>query len=198
MFVRRSARAGVLPALVLSLALAGCGGDDEIEPKMPESSSAASTSTAESPSPTKPVEPNLPPEAEGDDAAAAEAFVRHYYDYVNYAQATGDTKGLQGLALQSCVPCDGAIEGLQRIYDKGGSVSGGQYSVRSLEVAGPRHLGNQARAYAVKVRVHNQAQGVTGTGTKLDRRYPASTTSVELRVVRDTKAWHIASWELRS
>ena len=89
-FVRRIA----IAALALPLLLGGCT-DDEPDPDVPETSSP-STPTTET-SAAAPVEPTLPPEAEGKGPKAAEAFVRHYYDSVDYAQQTGDTKHLRSL-----------------------------------------------------------------------------------------------------
>jgi hypothetical protein len=191
----------VLPVLALSLALAGCGGDDEIEPKMPDSSSAASTSTAESPSPSEPVEPvepvepTLPSEAEGDDAAAAEAFVRHYYDYVNYAQATGDTKGLRRLALPSCAPCEGGASTIEQIYRSGGTIEDGEHSVRHSRAEKGGGAAD-VRSYFVQVKVHNTEQLVRGAQSDLDGAYPAATLKLVFHVLHD-RGWRIAGWKSR-
>lgn len=194
MFVRRSARAGVLPALVLSLALAGCGGDDEIEPKMPDSNSAASTNTAESPSPTEPVEPTLPPEAEGDDAAAAEAFVRHYFDYVNYAQATGDTKGLRELALPGCPACNGVADGIDRVYKRGGEMRGGELTITKGKTYRYPTDAGQPQTFSITISYTNTAQKIVRAGN-LNATYARGSAAAKFLVVRDRRGWSIAKWE---
>ena len=66
--VRRSLAA----ACVLPLLLAGCS-EAEPTPQIPDPTASSSPSAEETE--TGPVEPTLPPEAEGDGVEAAEAFV---------------------------------------------------------------------------------------------------------------------------
>jgi hypothetical protein len=158
---------------------------------MPDSTSA-STSRPSEPSPSEPVEPTLPAAAEGDDAAAAEAFVRHYYDYVNYAQATGDTKGLRKLALSSCVPCEGGAAAIEKVYTSGGSITGGNHSVRVLR--SERGAETQSvQSQFLKVRVSNTEQRVRGTESDLDGTYPAADIDLVFRLLRASD-WQIAGW----
>ena len=77
-------RVAAATALLVPLALAGCAEDDP-QPKLPSASATSPTTTA-SATPDAAVEPTLPPEAQGKDEAAAEAFVRYYWELVNYAQ----------------------------------------------------------------------------------------------------------------
>ena len=86
-------RVAAATALLVPLALAGCAEDDP-QPKLPSASATSPTTTA-SATPDAAVEPTLPPEAQGKDEAAAEAFVRYFWDLVNYAQETGDVKTLK-------------------------------------------------------------------------------------------------------
>ncbi len=81
--VRRS----LAVACVLPLLLAGCS-DAEPTPQMPDPTASSSPPAVETD--TGPVEPTLPPEAEGDGNEAAEAFVAHYFAAIDYAQATGE------------------------------------------------------------------------------------------------------------
>ena len=68
-------RRALAAACVLPLLLAGCT-EAEPTPEMPDPTTSSPTATETE---TGPVEPTLPPEAEGDGVEAAEAFVAHYF-----------------------------------------------------------------------------------------------------------------------
>ncbi|MEI5673056.1 MULTISPECIES: DUF6318 family protein [unclassified Nocardioides] len=185
----------LLPAaLAVGLVLlAGCSGDDDPEPKISptDSSSVASTPTP-SPTPSGPVEPTLPAEAEGEDAAAAEAFVRFYWEMVNYAEATGEVEGLAALALQTCVACEGGSADIKRIYEAGGSVSGGEIKVRGTKSA-PFESG-PSRGFAVTVDVTIAPQVVKVPGEKVQR-YSGGPNQFRFIVQRDSGVWLVGRWD---
>lgn len=182
--VRRSLAA----ACVLPLLLAGCS-EDGPTPQMPDPTSSPSAVETD----TGPAEPTLPPEAEGDGKEAAAAFVEHYYDYVNYAQATGDTSGLGDLGLRTCRACNGAVEFVDAIYERGGESSGGNYTVRSAQATGRRRVDDDTSIYYLTVITEHTAQVVTGAGN-LDRTYDAGSGTLRYEVVRGQDGWHIANW----
>lgn len=107
-------RALPLTALALAgLLLAGCNGSDDPSPSTTSSSSSttatsSTTSTTSTTAPTAeaPVKPEFPAEAEENTQAGAEAFVRYYWDAVNYAWTAPDDKILIDLAAADCEACD--------------------------------------------------------------------------------------------
>lgn len=148
--------------VVLGL-IAGCS-DDDPEPKVADptdSSSAASTGSPTpdpSPSPTAPVAPTLPAEAQGTDAAAAEAFVRFYWETVNYAQATGDTESLRQLGDNSCSACTSGADGIEETFQGGGSILGGEVLVSRATAR--RVTSRVGAAFAVNVEASTRPQVV--------------------------------------
>jgi hypothetical protein len=188
--VRRS----LAVACILPLLVAGCSEDEPI-PQVPEPT--ASTSPAAEETPAGPVEPTLPPEAEGDGVEAAEAFVRHYFDVINYAQASGDTDGLRQLGLASCEACAGGANFVESIYGRGGMNRGGEYTVVSSEVTGRRRVTDQVSYFYLDVVASHTKQVVTGAGD-LNRTYGAGTATWRFEVVAGPKGFHISEWAVKS
>lgn len=118
----------VIAAVLVALGVSACSGSDP-EPNFAPPSSSAPSDPSTSPV-SGPVAPTMPPEAMGDDAAAAEAFVKFYWDTVNYTQATGDTASLRQLGAKQCVACQAGVTKLDQIYSRGGRILGGVGTVR--------------------------------------------------------------------
>ena len=78
-----------------------------------------SPTESETPSPTP---PTMPAEAEGTSPNAAKAFVRHYFDQINYAALTGHTEALRALSTRDCESCDAIASNVERIYNGGGHI----------------------------------------------------------------------------
>jgi len=117
----------VVAAVVLVLGLAACSGDPE--PRVaPPSPTAPSTTRASVQTP-----PEMPAAAKGTDAAAAEAFVKFYWEMVNYAQLTGDLGALRGISSKKCVACQAGIDYLAGVFAKDGVISGGTSRVSKPE-----------------------------------------------------------------
>jgi hypothetical protein len=121
-------RRAVIPAVVLLLALAGCGGDPKADP----SSSPSSPST--SPVSTAPSAPVMPEEAKADTKAGARAFVKYYIELINQAQATGDVDALATAEDPGCRSCANARQTLNSIYGTGGHIEGGEFTASISEV----------------------------------------------------------------
>lgn len=96
---------------------------------MPTPSSTPSETGSPSPTP-----PTMPPEAEGTSPAAAKAFVRHYFDQINYAALTGDTATLRALSTDDCESCDAIASNVERIYNDGGRITEENWAVKSVDV----------------------------------------------------------------
>lgn len=111
--------AGALPLAVALLAGCTDGADDP--------TILPSASTTASPSPT--ISP--PPSAATPQGAAA--FARYWYDVLNKATATGDTKLLRQLSSPDCRSCSRLITSIDAIYAGGGHVRGGGYAIRLAE-----------------------------------------------------------------
>lgn len=72
----------------------------------------------------------MPDAAKENTKAGAVAFVRHYVDLINYAQATGDVEPLAAAEDTGCASCAKGRETLSEIYRAGGSIEGGRLSFR--------------------------------------------------------------------
>lgn len=119
-----------------ALALTACEADPA-EPAEPTSSAPTSsepTSAAPTTEPTGPVEPTLPPQAEQNTKAGAEAFLHFYWDVIYYAQSSGDTALLKNLAGPDCDGCGGAAEFVERVYAKDGHIQLEPYDLRSIRI----------------------------------------------------------------
>lgn len=108
------------PAVALGLiVIAGCGGggdDPRPSPSPPPSS----------PTTTAPVVPTMPPEAQQNTRKGAVAFVKHYIELLNYAQATGEVSDLRSASSSDCQSCSTTARRLEELYEGGGSLDGGE------------------------------------------------------------------------
>ncbi|WP_445263001.1 DUF6318 family protein [Pseudokineococcus sp. 1T1Z-3] len=102
----------------------------------PTTSLPPEASTAPDPAPTE-TAPTLPPEARSGDAVGAEAFIRYWFEVSNYAYRTGDTSAIGAISDATCATCANVVENLDRTYDAGGSVEGGQVHVHGVSALDP-------------------------------------------------------------
>ncbi|HEX2893408.1 MAG TPA: DUF6318 family protein [Marmoricola sp.] len=116
----------LIGVVVLLVALAGCGGDPKSEP--PPSPSPSTTPVS-----TTPSAPAMPDAAKENTKAGAIAFVRHYVELINYAQATGDTSALAAVEDTGCASCARGRKYLDRVYRGGGHVAGGTWTIRTAQ-----------------------------------------------------------------
>ncbi|ABL83551.1 hypothetical protein Noca_4054 [Nocardioides sp. JS614] len=174
--------------VVSVLALGACSGDDP-EPRFaPPSSSAPS-----SPSTTAvsgPVEPTMPAAARGSDAAAAEAFVRFYWEMVNYAQATGDVEGLRSLGAEGCNACDGGVQFIRDVVKRSGEVVGGENSISHVRSA----FFDDGRRITVWCDLANTKQIVDFPGKSDDEIYVAGSVKLQSVLRLDDGGWVIEFW----
>jgi hypothetical protein len=124
----------VLCALVAS----GC----QSNPEPPPLERTAESST---PSPTaSPAEaaPTLPAEAKGTSEAAAKAFVRHFFDSLNFAMNTGETDYFRSLAHAGCESCEAIAANIDKTYGVGGSINSRGWLVQSVSLT-PHQAGRR-------------------------------------------------------
>lgn len=187
-----------LAALAAALLLVGCSDDDSPEPRIAptDTSSAASTPTTPAPTASGPVEPTMPAAAEGDDAAAAEAFVEFYWEVANYAQETGDTEALARWSAKSCVGCRAAIDLVNDVYGSGGHIRGG---LASVSIVSSRELrAGERDLYEVVFDVVNSRQTLDRPGDSEDEVYPASTVRDRFLMIDEGGEMRVIRWELVS
>lgn len=92
----------------------GCDGQGEAAapPDSPtESSSTAPQDTVTTEPAAVETPPPLPEAANGEDAAAAIAFVEHWVATLNYSNLTGDFEPIRALNSPSCEVCERILEG---------------------------------------------------------------------------------------
>lgn len=188
--MNRSRMAFALGLVVPTLSLAGCS-DDPVPKVAPHESPSV---VSESPSPTGPTEPTMPAVAKKHTAAGAEAFVKFYWEMVNYAQASGDLQGLRSLGDENCGACSGGLRFLDRIYEAGGHVRGGKVTVVDVRATKVRGAGQQI-AFQVLVSVENTRQVVDLPGTKRDQSYPAAKSSIQFIVDPKPGSWSVGYWD---
>lgn len=191
---RRQSRLGTsLAAAALPFALlAGCAGDDP-QPRFPEET-ASSPTEASSPEPT---EPTPPPAMEGDDEAAAEAFVEYYFAMVDYVRSTGSTERLRRLALNSCAACEGVAKTIDQTRANGGEIKGGDFSVLSAQLAPLGSVGAETRPFQGVVKLAFTEQIITGSGNdRVNGNYPSGQHRLEVVAIHDQGTWSMASWQV--
>lgn len=133
----------------------------------------------------------MPPEAQVADVNGAAAFIRYYFDTMNYSYETGDTQPLQELADQACVACAGIVELIDGHYDDGGRIEGGQITVSEVVV----EPGTPSQGLGASV-VASQADGrALGRDGDVDQELagtPAALYDFELRLNNDR--WIVRAW----
>jgi hypothetical protein len=185
--------AAAAAAVLLALSLTACDDEPEVE-RSPDVTGSGSpipseTSSLTDSTPTGPVEPTLPAEAEKATRAGAEAFVEYYWDVVNYAQATGDVALLSSLAEPSCGACEGGVDLITRVYDRGGRISGVGYEVKRLESSR-----SPSGHWTIVVYTRAGDQVIKGAGD-LDQEFPGGPAKWLMGVSQVRGAWSITTLE---
>jgi len=134
---------GLGAALACVLVAAGCtssGPADGVASSAPSDSATPEQPSESDPSHAadshpkpRPSAPTLPAAAEGDSVRAAEAFVRHYIELLNYAMTTGDTKAFRA-ASRDCEGCDRYAELFEEIAHAGGLAKTKGWSIDEIAV----------------------------------------------------------------
>lgn len=179
----RASTAAFAAAMCGVLMLVGCGKESP-EPKPLET---ASTSTT--PSPSVSPAPSMPAEAEKKGAKGAEAFVRHYVELINHAQATGDTSSLEQVGASGCGSCVNGVSSVRKVYDEGGHIEGGAWRITSVGAVLPRP---DIDGWIVDLQVAFEPQQIH-TSDKTQR-LKGGTSPFSFEVSRRSTSWIMADW----
>ncbi len=174
------------------LALGACSGGDP-GPKLAPPSSSPSSSAPSSPSTTAvsgPIEPTMPAAARGTDAAAAEAFVKFYWEMVNYAQATGDVEGLRGLTNASCQPCSAGLRALEKLGAQHAQINGGVYRLSDVSSA----FFDNGKRIRVWYRLAASRQTITYPGGKEDQVFQPKHVRAMSLLRQENGQWTLEYW----
>lgn len=127
--------AAVTVSATALFALAGCGGDDPLEP-------AASTETpSAAPEKAADVRLEIPEAARANTAEGGVEFTKFYFDQVNEAFATGEYLPLVKITSSSCIVCRQTIGDIAFAWARG-SIEGGRFTlkdVKSVKESGDLH-----------------------------------------------------------
>jgi hypothetical protein len=148
------------------LALGACS-DEDPEPKFAPTPSTSAPTSPSTTAASGPTEPTMPAAAQGHDQAAARAFVRYWLDTLNYAIESGDSDSLRAVSASDCKACERVAQTIDAVYSKGGSMSGGTWSLTSLR---PLPL-DRGADWAGYVSARISAQSVTGVEGAEDQTY---------------------------
>lgn len=189
-----SLRRLALASLLLPWALTGCSGP-EPTPQLPDPTTTSATSS-QTPS-AAPVEPTPPPEIQGDDEAAAEAFVKYYFAMLNYVQSTGDVEPAEKLAMSGCKACSGALEVVRDAYGGGGTIEGGHFTVKGVSALAQGRLPKGVRPFSARATVHTSRQVVRGSeDPTMNGVYKQTATRMHFALVHSRRGWQIAEWSV--
>ena len=186
-------RRALAAACVLPLLLAGCS-EAQPTPEMPDPTTSSPTATETE---SGPIEPTLPPEAQGDGVEAAEAFVPFYLAIVDYSRQTMDVTHIRELSTPTCQGCIGLIDLIQKIKNNGGSVVGGDQTVRSVQAEERGVPGATGKAFRAVATVRTTDQEIAGSGVEgLDGNRPAETLKFGFVMLKNGKDWSVSEWDV--
>jgi hypothetical protein len=134
--------------------------------------------------------PTPPPLASERSAQGAQAFVRYWFQTLDYATQTGDISRLTQASDPSCQPCESAISVVRESYSDGGYMQGGTFTLRAVS----------ADTFALKDRPQitvsydrSSRAGYGPDGQVRDSRPAAAFVSSQLTLTWSANGWHVAS-----
>ncbi|ACL38981.1 conserved hypothetical protein [Pseudarthrobacter chlorophenolicus A6] len=203
--VRTSAgpRAGVVALAVAGVfLLAGCSGGAPADPGTgsPSASESASPSPSATPTPTpsavyKPADatgpaqnvpvPVLPEVAKTETKEGLEAFVRYWYQVLDYSYQTGDSTILQKISGPACVFCAGLGDGIAESWKDGRWISGGR--VETPVITGTLEPGKEPYAVVQVIQAIIEIRNADGSLHQAPT--PATNTGSRAAVKFDGNSW---------
>lgn len=177
-----------IAALLFAVLLAGCeeGREAPLLTGPSPSPLTPTASTTRSPDASRP-EPTLPAAAMHVTSAGAEAFIRYFWALVNYAQKTGDVATLRSVVVDTCPVCISAIDFVDEVYQQGGRITGGRYSVEDESAS------REGGAWTVRAQVHVGVQHVVDAGD-LDETFTPGTRLHVLTLTHHKSGWQVTDW----
>lgn len=175
----------LLGAAALALVLAGCGGDPESTPS-PEVTLTTPVDASASASPA----PTLPAAAQADTKAGAIAFVKHYVELINHAQATGDVDQVEDVEDPACRSCAAARDGLEDHYSSGGTIHGGEWSIEAVQAVRNRAI----NGWVVDLSVSFTQQVVKFGSSRPDDVNESGRMVVSVQVAGTAGGWRVRQW----
>jgi serine/threonine-protein kinase len=97
-------------------------GGDLAEPSAGDSPRLASTASV----------PEPPAAVSSTSVDGATAFVKYWFDALNYAVSTGNTAPVEAVSSPDCETCAAATKAIKNEYQSGGKLRGGEYSIRQI------------------------------------------------------------------
>jgi len=184
----------VLPNLAATVLLLGaCGGSPSSAPTLAPTTSTAATPTTTPTTPATPTPPPMPEAARAHTKAGAIAFVKHYWDIVNYAQETLDVKPLRRLSFPSCAGCNGGIRSITQVARKNGAIHGGVGTIRTPKAT---YYPGTAPVMLVTCTVFSTPERVTVHGATTVR-YPGGSTPANFWLAPTPTGWKMSTLEER-
>ncbi|MGZ6744997.1 MAG: DUF6318 family protein, partial [Nocardioides sp.] len=118
-----------------------------------------------------------------------EAFVKYFWDVVNYAQATGETRTLTGLGPK-CASCEAGASAIRQVYDHGGRIIGGEGRLVGARYGFVNNEGH--RRSIVTCTVISTRQVVDLTDSR--KVYPASSLSYQFLLDPAANGWAMVTF----
>jgi len=171
-------------AVVLLLALAGCGGDPKADP------SPSPSVPSVSPVNTTPAPPALPEAARANTKAGAIAFVKYYIGLFNRAQTSGHPEEMASFSAHACDECNDVVAALAKIYGSGGHIDGGDLRAH----AATADYNGAEDVWLVLIQIESGPQSVTTAAGATATSLPGGRRSMRFSVKRSGDAWKVAAW----
>ena len=182
------------------LTLTGCtGATDPADPTPPPTPRATTSTPSPTPTPTPssgpatPTPPVMPPAAKAHTKAGAKAFVRYFWQVVDFAGTTLDSRPLVRLTADGCLGCTGAVDFVDDMRRGGATFHGAHTQVSNIHMA-ELSLGGHQRA-ELPFDTTTPDQSADYPGTARDEHYPANTSSTRFYLKPVTDGWRVVLWE---
>jgi Family of unknown function (DUF6318) len=177
-----------LMALAILGALTACTSGAAGGPSSSASSTRSPSSTPLTSGTAIPT-PQLPASARGHDAASAQAFVRYWFDIVNYTFESRDTRLFRSLSTASCQFCADFASRVDQARIEGKTYRGGRFSPTVVVAPRPDSDG--------KVVVDSRAsvqpgQVLSRDGVVLESSPGGSDYAVTVRLQPQTRGWIVS------
>jgi hypothetical protein len=127
----------------------------------------------------------LPEVAKTETKEGAEAFVRYWYESLNFGYETGGTESLERISAPSCVFCTGLKDGIKEAWSEGRWISGGK--IETPVVTATVEPG--AEPYVVVQVIQSTIEIRNPDGTLLQKPTPATNTGSRAGITFGSSGW---------